>query len=266
MFALVLAAALLAVPLWQMPPPTVNSFLDQLAGSAFGERVRSVAQAEKDTPYAGGPLGEGPSGKYDQDPLIDLTRVDCVTFIEQTVALAASASYQEAFTLLQQIRYRGALVDYEARNHFMIADWIANNPWCHDVSPDLGAETVALTRRISHKDFFVRVKAPDLGRDTPDRDVTIHYIPATEAARIQAKIPAPALAVFIGKVDWLFALHTGLLLRGPDGALSLYHASSKNGKVVAVPLPAFIAQSGDRYLGFTIYAIENPKGSWPKGD
>lgn len=252
----------LAAPLFEMSESEVSAYLTELqaAHSSFEARVTAIARAATGTPYADGPLGEGPSGEYDQDPLMDLKRVDCVTFVEQTIALAAASSYQEAFTILQRIRYRDGKIDYEARHHFFVSDWLENNPWCRDVSGDLSVPTAALTRTISRRDFFQRVKAPGLGQSTPDRSITIRYVPSASAADAVPHLPQPALIVFIGRrPDWLFALHTGLFLSGDTGTGRLNHASSKAGKVVTTDLIEYLQQNAERYLGFTAYEITPPQ-------
>ena len=145
-----------------------------------------------------------------------------MTYVEQSVALAASRNYAEAVEKLQEIRYRRARINFEARNHFMISDWVENNPWCRDVSTALGVPTVASTRTISKRDFFDRVKASSLGRQTADRDVTVNYIPSALAREALPKLPSPSLIIFVGKVDWLFSLHCGLYLKEGDAQGQLY--------------------------------------------
>lgn len=224
----------------------------------FDARLARVAAAALGTPYADGPLGEGPGAPFDPDPLMDLGRVDCVTFVEQAVALAASPTRADAFGLLQRIRYAEGEIDFARRNHYMIADWIANNPWCVDATERLGVATASVTRTISWTGLFEKLKAPGLGADRPDRAVTLRYVPTAATAAAEAALPSPALLVFIGNVDWLFALHCGLYIRDAAGAGRLYHASSKAGEVVAVDLPGYLAENAKRYRGFTAYRIAAP--------
>jgi len=260
MIACALTALLCAVtPLFQLSQDQLDGYLARQQG-AFDERLAEVAHRSVGTPYAASPLGEGPGGEYDKDPLMDPTRVDCVTFCEQTIAMAASNSYQAAFDLLQKIRYRDGKIDFETRNHFMIADWMANNTWCQDISGTLGVETKALTRTISRRGFFDRVKAPKLGRNLPDQEMTIHYVPAAQASAAIANLKPPALIVFIGKQpEWLFELHTGLYLPGAQGQGRLYHASSTAKKVVEVAsLAEYVESQTERFLGFMAYRIGNP--------
>ena len=255
--------AAVAMPLWQMSESDLDHYLKEAASknAPFSQRLAEVVHDSVGMPYADGPLGEGPDGRYDKDPLMDPHRVDCVTFVEQSVALAASSSYQDAFALLQRIRYQDGKIDYETRNHFMISDWLAHNAWCRDVSRDLGVSPTLLTRTISRRGFFQRVKAPELGKRTADQDVTIHYIPTASASAAETQLPSPALIVFIGqKPTWLFALHTGIYLRDADGTGHLYHASSAASHVIAASLPEYIESQKTRYLGFTAYAIQSPEG------
>lgn len=246
----------------ELSPAGVDQYLAALRAreGAFAGRLAVVARDSVGTPYAAGPLGEGPSGEYDTDPLMDLSRMDCVTFIEQSVALAASPSHAEAFALLQRIRYAGGRIDYESRNHFMITDWLANNPWCRDITDTLGAPTREVTRTISRRSFFERVNAPELGADTPDVRHTLVYIPRDGVGDALPGMPSPAMVLFVGKLDWLFILHGGLFVRDAGGEGMLYHASSQAGEVVGASLEAYLAGQ-ERYIGMTVYALESPY--WP---
>lgn len=259
MAATVLLVFALAAPLWEMAPTEVNDFLERIRAEhdTFDARLTAIALDSIGTPYAGGPLGEGPEGKYDTDPLMDLSRVDCVTFMEQAIALAAAATYDEAFTLLQRIRYKDGQVDFLRRNHFMVADWLANNPWCKDVSQELGVPTVALTRTISKKDFFPKVDAPDLGQDIADEEITIHYIGREHVAQAVKNAPLPAMVLLVGKIDWLFILHTGLLVEDEDGGDPAFIHASTTGTVVEEALPEYLSRI-DRHLGVVIAHVDAP--------
>ena len=244
----------------EMGEAQLNEYVEELSAREprFEERLEEVVLRSVGTAYQDGPLGEGPTGTYDTDPLVDLKRVDCVTYVEQSVALASGASYPEALDSLRAIRYKDGKADFESRNHFMISDWIRNNPYCIDVTRQLGVETRSVVRTISKKDFFELVKAPGLGQDTPDEEVTLHYVPSETTGDALDALPGPSLIVFVGKVDWLFALHCGVLLRDDNDEPLLYHASSKAGKVVGVPLDQYMREQADRYIGFTAYRIEEP--------
>lgn len=250
--------------LWGTPygvePAGVDAYVHELAQQSlpYPQRVSEVARAGLGTTYHDGPLGEGPDGEYDTDPLIDLSRVDCVTYVEQCLALAAGRDYNDVVAKLQRIRYAGGAVDFSTRNHFLVSDWLQNNAWCIERTGQLGASTETVTRTISKKGFFKRVNAPALGQTTPDRDVSLTYIPVEHVAVAETGIRAPSLVVFIGKIDWLFALHCGIFVPGETGGGKLYHASSKSGAVVAVDLSDYVESQSKRYLGISVHEITAP--------
>lgn len=79
-------------------------------------------------PYGkNGPLGEGPEGKYDQDPLYRFDTFDCTTYVETMMALAQAKDVDEFEYLLNNIRYEDGVIDYLKRNHFTDLQWIPNN-------------------------------------------------------------------------------------------------------------------------------------------
>lgn len=249
-----------AGPLYEMDEAELDGYTHAQAATheSFAQRLRTAAIDALGTPYEDGPLGEGVGGTFDTDPMVDFQKVDCVTYVEQSLALATSSSYPEMFAHLQRIRYKDGKTDFENRNHFMISDWVTNNPYCVDVSDDLGVETESITRTISRKGFFERVSAPGLGQSTPDQDITIRIVPPEKTKQAEARMPSPALIVFVGKVDWLFSLHCGLYLRDDQGRGRLYHGSSKAGEVVEMDLADYMDQQAGRYIGFTVYRIDDP--------
>jgi hypothetical protein len=79
-------------------------------------------------PYGhSGPLGEGPTGRYDQDPLYRFDTFDCTTFVETVVSLSLSANITEFEDQMNEIRYEHAQIDFLKRNHFPSLQWIPNN-------------------------------------------------------------------------------------------------------------------------------------------
>lgn len=250
-------------PVGGLDPAGVDRYLVRIRAECprFEERLGRVLLDTLGTPYFDGPLGEGPTGKHDQDPLIDLTRVDCVTEVEQAVALAAARDYGDFFAILQRIRYRDGVIAYESRNHFMETDWVRNNAFCRPVTGQLGVPTATVTRTISRRGFFERVKAPGLGLEIPDETIAFEYIPSADVEAAEKTLPNNSLVLFVGrKPDWLFVLHCGVYIRDASGAGSLIQASSKQGAVVAMDLGDYVREQGERYLGFAAYEIRDPAG------
>ncbi len=101
---------------WLLAPPGAQEILR--------ERLVEVSGRFIGTPYVNSPLGEG-EGK-DPDPTLRFDAVDCLTYVEQVMALALSRSPSDMPALLSDIRYAEA-PSYETRNHLMEAQWLPNN-------------------------------------------------------------------------------------------------------------------------------------------
>jgi hypothetical protein len=87
-------------------------------------RLLAVSERFLGTPYGFSPLGEG-QGR-DPDPLIRFDLVDCLTYVEETLALSLARSPDQVDPLLAAIRYQKK-VAYEERNHLMEAQWLPSN-------------------------------------------------------------------------------------------------------------------------------------------
>lgn len=92
------------------------------------KRLDIISRIFVGLPYGkGGPLGEGPDGKYDQDPLYRFDTFDCTTYLETIMALALARDVNEFEVTLDKIRYENGEVDYLKRNHFTDLQWIPYN-------------------------------------------------------------------------------------------------------------------------------------------
>lgn len=90
----------------------------------LSRRLLRVSERFIGTRYLASPLGEGAG--VDPDPTFRLDAVDCLTFVEQTLALGLARSDEEVAPLLERLRYASTPV-YEDRNHLMEAQWLPNN-------------------------------------------------------------------------------------------------------------------------------------------
>jgi hypothetical protein len=200
-------------PLAAMSEAEINHWLKQLSRKPWLERLELVSARALGTPYKLGPLGEGPNAPYDRQPLINLQQVDCVTFCEQSLALALAPDYKEAFKILQKIRYQRGEIKMECRNHYFMADWIPNNHWLvADITPHLpGALT--LERTISHKTLFANQKFEGLQVRQPDRTLKIKYVPEDQLEKVLPLLKSGDIGVLIQNRPGIFAAHTGLVIR-----------------------------------------------------
>lgn len=85
----------------------------------FGEISRTFLGR----PYVLGPLGEGQTGRYDQDPLYRTDQYDCLTYVDTVLALTYAKNLSEFKEIINRVRYREDKPTFTDRNHFMSADW-----------------------------------------------------------------------------------------------------------------------------------------------
>jgi hypothetical protein len=115
--------------LWAGPREEAADILLRFEGeTSVTKRLDVISKIFVGLPYGkGGPLGEGPSGKYDQDPLYRFDTFDCTTYLETIMALAMAREVSEFEITLDKIRYEDGEIDYLKRNHFTDLQWIPFN-------------------------------------------------------------------------------------------------------------------------------------------
>lgn len=103
------------------------------------ERLGAITASWLGRPYQDGPLGE--AGGPDPDPVTRVDVFDCLTFVEEALALALGHDDVDVARVRQGLRYRdGGPATYENRRHFMLAEWIPGtvaDGWMRDVTPEL---------------------------------------------------------------------------------------------------------------------------------
>lgn len=91
------------------------------------ERLEYISAHFLEKPYVLGALGEGDTGRYDQDPLYRTDAFDCLTFVETVIAAALANNVSQFQQCMQTIRYDNGDIDFTKRNHFTSLDWNPNN-------------------------------------------------------------------------------------------------------------------------------------------
>ncbi len=150
MNALILSAAVLSLSQSAGPPKSTVDWLVRgpREGAPLLHRIEELSAAFLGTPYVHSPLGEGEG--FDPDPPIRFDAVDCLTFVEQTLALGLAPSPVEVPHILESLRYGDRPV-YEDRNHLMEAQWLPNNVrkgFLRDVTRQYGGEATVRTRKV----------------------------------------------------------------------------------------------------------------------
>jgi D-alanyl-D-alanine carboxypeptidase/D-alanyl-D-alanine-endopeptidase (penicillin-binding protein 4) len=217
---------------------------------SFVGKVLAISQRFLGAPYAFDPLGEGPAGAHDTDPTFSLKRVDCLTLIEQVLAMAHTPDLGRAKRLLQHLRYDGGIIDFVRRHHFAMSQWIPANQRLgvlRDVTRELGGERVVEARkRIDESTWRGRWRRWRrlLGARAPQGEFRLPVLPIDAAIPLAEKLPAGALLSII-RVDRPHApdpvSHQGIVVL-KNRRRFLRHASSGPNfrRVIDYPLGGYL--------------------------
>ena len=204
----------------------------------YKQRIEYYSELGLETPYMLSSLGEGPLGLYDKDPLLDLTRVDCMTFCEQIMALSISPNYDEFFRILQKIRYTGDVVNIKKRNHFVIADWLPDNKWLlEDVTQQIGGSLCKImTKTIDRRSFILSLGVKDSLNNIPGPETLSQlYIPKKVMPDIESKLENADIVCLATHRKGIFVFHMGFIIRKADNNIYFRNASSTSQKVIDEP-------------------------------
>jgi hypothetical protein len=144
-----------SAPAQAAPPPT-GSLPLTIADAAIaarnlplGERMAAVSQRMLDHPYLVDPLGEGTGS--DGDPLARYDVYDCLTFVEEVLALSWAGDPVHAAEVRLRLRYGDHPATYANRRHFMELQWLPGNVadgWLVDTTQRYGT-TVRQERQVT---------------------------------------------------------------------------------------------------------------------
>lgn len=194
------------------------------------------------TPYVAHTL----DGSMDEALVVNLRELDCVTFVENVLALSFAARsnnltmdyYKERLT---EIRYRNnEISDYASRLHYT-SDWIFENQknnLLENVSKQLSGlkETKRIDFMSSHRSAYKQLadddamlsKIVEIENSINNRG-GFYYLPKELIAENAKEIPQMAVVGFVTSIDGLDTTHVGFAYHeknGENGKLTFIHASS----------------------------------------
>lgn len=219
-------------------------------------RLAALTEPFLGTPYVLSPLGEG-EGK-DADPVQRFDAVDCVTMIEEALALGLAPTAEGFLPTLSRIRYFAAPA-FDTRNHVTEAQWLPNNErlgLVKDVTARYGGDAVKrVTKRITDQTWKEKGGAA-LGLSAGAQvkgTFALDIIPAASAAAKLKDAPS-GLIVVVVRADrpWLITRvsHMAVLVHTKEGP-ALRHASRSFGHVVDEPLERYLKRNLD-FANWTI--------------
>lgn len=215
-------------PLFSFSEHEVDRYLRRLADEVPGtiNRVALLARQNIDQPYRLGLLGEYPFEFYDPDPLYCLSSSDCVTFVEQTYAMALAHDWPSFMNLLMRIRYRDGVIGLATRNHFLEADWNVNNAWLfEDVTASLADRAPARPMRV-RIDRAALLARHGRSSDTPVQFWDDVYFPLDSlSAALPGLRPGDIVEIVKGSDDRSYVSHVGIILQDQDANPTIIHAT-----------------------------------------
>ncbi len=238
---------LIAKPLYRMSPAEVNRYVAYLQALEpnLRERVAHLARKNIGQPYEIYLLGEFPFETFDDQPLFNLEKSDCLVFAEHTYAMALSQSWEDFFWVLQRIRYRDGVIGVTSRNHYTDGDWNPANAWLvKDVTSDIAGTRVATyTTPIDRTKFFKeRYK---LDRAIPVEAVTRSYVNPANVNEVLSQLQQGDFVNVISIVNGEHIVsHVGLVVLGTNGERRMLHSAEP--AVREEPFAAFIARTQER--------------------
>lgn len=184
----------------------------------------------KELPYFSGPEGEGKDGDYDQKPISNWSRFDCVTYVESVLSLAlmqkrfptAKQNLDNYYDHLIQIKYFDEKISYINRNHFTELDWLPylnNIKILKDVTKSVFKYAPTRTKIIDKNLWFMNKTINDLFyRETTSDEfklqklhelqdevsqlnikpvnVSLRYIPFAELKKTEIQRRLPKVSIF----------------------------------------------------------------------
>jgi len=181
-------------------------------------------------PYAASPLGEGMAGKYDNDPLFDLESFDCMTYVEQILALTISKSANKFLHNLIRIRYKNGNINFGSRNHFVVSDWIENNSWLfNNITVKIGSKYVLKMYKNIDKGFFLNQSGIDTTSSITRHE--IDYIPVQYSMDVEDKLKTGDIICFVTRKSQVFVNHMGFIVI-KNNRIYIRHASKLYNRVI----------------------------------
>ncbi len=221
----------------------------------LSSNIVTIAKAFEGRPYGAGTLEHTP-----EELTVNPDTLDCTTLVEYVTALAMTlnegrSSWRDFVYNLRNIRYRGGNIDgYPSRLHY-VSEWIVDNAHRGNfvevtsrVSPTDNYIVKTLDYISSHRDKYPALK----DQETYDRiknyefGYRSHRFPYIKTLDVdRAALRDGDIIAITTKTPGLDVMHMGIVVFGEDGKPHLFHASSKEGKVVlsALPLSDYLRRS-----------------------
>lgn len=243
---------------------------EQWSKLPYNDIVVKVGKEFLGVPYVGGTLDNSDT----ESCVIDLDRLDCVTYFENCLAIADvimtedNPAFDQLYERVQYTRYRNGDIDgYESRLHYT-ADWIFDNidkEIVNDITSDLGGIPLDLHVNFmsQNADKYPKLKGNKVLIEKIKKiedDINlgqIYFIPKENVSGIMDQLQNGDIVAFVTSIEGLDYGHIGLINK-EDGTARLMHASSTAKKVmIDKPLDQYIS-GVSKFTGITVLRPISP--------
>ena len=240
--------------------------------SSHIDKLSAISALMLGTSYHLDALGEGDKGAFDRDPIFSLDRVDCVTFLEEILALSRNPHLDQAIQYTQKLRYIGGKIAYRYRRHLPLSQWIPSlikKGILRDITRRVGGHgTQTLIKRITLRSYATRSALRFIRRIGRKNLVVgrfrLPYIPLHRAiTRIRYFQEGSIISMLrpnkFYSPDLIF--HQGFIIKR-DGILYIRHATKVWGGIVDTPFKWYLrslTRYGRPVMGVHLLKILAPK-------
>lgn len=230
----------------------------------IGECMGKIGTVFIGTEYVAGTL----EGKGPEVCRVDLTGLDCVTFVENALCLArvikkGKTNFADLVEELTYTRYRnGILTDYTSRLHYT-SDWIFDNEKkgvIKDITRDIGGHKFPVEVSFMSRNpryYPALMEFPEFITTIAGIEEEINrrvhwFIPQKRIRKAQAYLQTGDIIAVATNKKGLDYAHTGLVFRDQKGRIRLLHGSSKLKKVLLDTELSRYIQSIETHVGITV--------------
>jgi hypothetical protein len=203
----------------------------------IGERISAISEAMMGTPYLNDATGEATAPDF--DPPVRYDAFDCLTFVEEVLALALSADERGAAEIRNSLRYgHGETPAYENRQHFMLQQWVPGaieSGWLRDITAELG-ETRLLEKTVTKQNWqWWRGRKSFLLPDAllPTGDFRLQVLTPGSAWDVAPEIPDGAIVLTVRESKDhvpIIVTHLGFKVSSADPEKPFFRHATKMGK------------------------------------
>jgi hypothetical protein len=230
----------------------------------LGRRAIKVGELAIGTPYEPYTLEAyikaGGDPKSVEPLTVSLTRFDCVTLVESSLAVArasddtAKPSWQRFSREVERMRYRGGKRrGYTSRLHYF-SEWISDGQkrgLLEDLGRDLGGvnDTRPLRFMTEHRSSYPALADDEVFRQIGEMERSLDgqprwVIPAEQIAGVENRIQTGDVLAFATAIPGIDVTHAAFAYRGNDSVLRVLHAPLSGGavEITRSTLPEYVAK------------------------